>query len=92
MKQLEKEFIGKGQVKGFMFTQIKQNNYGYIYRIEADKLTHYEVFTHKPNKRFNCVSYPTNHAFGIWAWTYRDLEKAEERFNDITQKRGVGNA
>jgi len=91
MKQLEKSFIGRGQVKGFMFTQIKQNKYGYIYRIEADTLTHYEVFMHKPNTRFKCVSYPSNNAFGIWAWTYRDLERAEAKFDEITNKGEVLN-
>ena len=26
MKELEKEFIGKGQVKGFLFTKLKKLN------------------------------------------------------------------
>ena len=84
--ELKKEFIGKGQVRGFMFTQIEKSNKAYIYRIEADKLTHYEVFTHKWNNRFNCVSYPTNNAFGVWAWTYRNLDKAMDKFNELNER------
>jgi len=78
MKQLEEKFIGKGQVKGFKFTQIKKTKYGYIYLVEDCKYSHYEVFKHKENKRFECVSYPSNKSFGIWAFTTKDINRAND--------------
>ena len=91
MKQLEKNFIGRGQVKGFMFTQIKKSNHGYIYMVEADGLIHYEVLEHRTNTRFNCVSYPSDKAFGIWAWTFRCLGKADDKLEEINQKGEAAN-
>jgi len=84
MKQLEKEFIGKGQVKGFKFTQIKKNNKAYIYKVQDTGILRYEVFKHKENTRFECVSYPTNKSFGIWAFTTSCLDRANVIFNDLS--------
>lgn len=83
MRQLKTEFIGKGQVKGFKFTQVEKSLNAYLYKVESDGLEHYEVFYHKENDRFNCVSYPSNQAFGIWAWTYKNLETAQNKFEDL---------
>ena len=33
MKELEIEFVGRGQVKGFLLTQVKKTEYGYIYKV-----------------------------------------------------------
>ncbi len=85
MRELKKEFIGRGQVKGFRFTQIKQNQYGFLYQISDDINTWYEVFHKKENSRYNCMSYPSNKAFGVWAWTYHTLCKAESKFTEITE-------
>lgn len=83
MKQLETEFIGRGQVKGFIFTQIKKNNAGYIYKVDIGNSYHFEVFKHKENDKFNCVSYPSDKSFGIWAWTYKSLEQAYNKLEDL---------
>lgn len=84
MKQLEKSFIGKGQVRGFKFTQIKKNDKAYIYKVTDKSIKHYEVFKHKENIRFGCVSYPSNKSFGIWAFTTPCLERANIIFNDLS--------
>ena len=84
MKQLKENFTGKGQVKGFTFTQIKKNEHAYIYEVNTGNSIHYEVFKHKENTQFNCVSYPSNKAFGIWAWTCGNLEKANQFFEEIS--------
>lgn len=89
MKQLEKEFIGRGQVKGFRFTQIKQNCHAYLYEVSDKINTWYEVFYKKENNLYNCVSYPSNKAFGVWAWTYHTIEKAEDRFLYITDSKSL---
>jgi len=85
MKELELEFTGKGQVRGFKFTQLKKNKKAYLYRVDTGHLIMYEVFHRKENTRFNCISYPSNKAFGIWAWTYKNLYSAEEIFKLITE-------
>jgi hypothetical protein len=84
MKELECEFTGKGQVKGFLFTQLKSNHNAYLYEVKDGKLTHYEVFKRKENIRFNCVSYPKNNSFGVWAFTTRDYNRALQIFVDLS--------
>lgn len=91
MRELQEEFIGKGQVKGFTFTQIKKSEHGYIYEVNTKDNIHYEVFYHKENKLYECVSYPSNKAFGVWAWTCRALDIAEDILNNITLRKGVNN-
>ena len=86
MRELKKEFIGKGQVRGFEFTQVKKTKNGFIYKVDTKNRIHYEVFHRKENNRFNCVSYPSNKAFGVWAWTCDTIEKAEDMFLGIELK------
>lgn len=56
MKQLESNFIGKGEVKGFEFTMVKKSDYAYLYMVENksfdsdNKDTYYEVFERKESK------------------------------------------
>lgn len=88
MKQLEKEFVGKGQVKGFLFTQIKNNGRAYIYEVKDGSFKHYEIFKHKENNRFGCVSYPKNNSFGIWAFTTKEICRAIEIFEDLSIEKG----
>jgi len=91
MKQLQETFKGRGQVKGFTFTQIKKSEYGYIYEVNTKDNIHYEVFYHKENTLYECVSYPSNKAFGVWAWTCRTKEIAEGILNDIILRKEVSN-
>lgn len=44
---------------------------------------HYEVFKRRENTMYNVVSYPTDKAFGIWAWTTESLDRAIEIFNEL---------
>jgi ribosomal protein S27E len=81
MKELQKEFIGRGEVKGFIFTQIKKSNNAYIYKVDCDGCEHYEVFKHKENTQFKCISYPKTGSFGLWAWTYKSFESALEKYD-----------
>jgi hypothetical protein len=71
MKELEKVIEGRGSVKGKSMKQLKSSNYAYLYECTGEDFnTHYEVFRRVENKRFNCVSYPGDEAFGKWAWTF----------------------
>ena len=83
IKELKKEFLGIGEVKGYKFTQISQTSRALIYEVSFGEGKHYEVFKKRINSRFGCVSYPSRKGFGIWAWTYNELEEAIEKFNQL---------
>lgn len=85
MKQLEKEFTGRGQVKDFEFKQMIETNLGFIYEVNTGVSKYYEVFKRKENTLYNCISYPSNKAFGIWAWTCFDLGKAAARLESFKE-------
>ena len=76
MKELQETFTGKGQVRGFKFTQIKKTQYAYLYRVDTGVSKHYEIFERKENTQFNCISYPSNKSFGVWAKTTSDYNCA----------------
>lgn len=75
MKPLPKEL----KKKGFTYRQVVKTPKGYIYSQThpSGTLIGYEVFLHKENTRHNCVSFPGDNAFGVWAWSVRTLEKAK---------------
>lgn len=85
MKELQESFIGRGQVKGFIFTQTNKSEKGFIYKVDTGSSVHYEVFKRKINNRFNCVSYPSDNAFGMWAWSCSTLERANEIFDQLNR-------
>lgn len=85
IKQLPHCFTGNGQVKGFNFTQISKTNSGYIWKVNTGDTIYYEVFKKRLNQRFNCISYPTNKAFDIWAWTTPNMDRAFEILNDLSR-------
>lgn len=87
MKELQKQFAGRGEVKGYTFNQITATPYGYIYEKTSEEGGNtFEVFKRKENAYYDCVSYPTSKAFGIWAWAVGTLEKAEEKLTEIMHK------
>ena len=85
--KLSKEFIGKGEVKGFHFYQLDRGKKSCVYEVCDDGHTHYEVFKIKvgkiPKSEQLYEQYPKANSFGIWAWTYRDYEKAFLKFKKI---------
>ena len=85
IKPLQKKFAGKGEAKGYDFLQIRQADKAFIYEVSSGNRKHYEVFKKIVNRRYACVSYPTAMGFGIWAWTYMTLEKAEKKFKTISE-------
>lgn len=81
MKLLEKEFIGKGEVGGFIFKMENSNDKSYLFKvIDQNGHTHYEVFEHKVNTRYNTVTYPSSKAFGTWAFSFLNPQKAYDKF------------
>lgn len=86
MRELDIQFTGRGEVKGFLFQQVKRSNHGYIYEVlTPEGAKWYEVFKRKENALFAVVSYPTSKGFGIWAWTYRKQADAEKRLIKINE-------
>ena len=85
MKELKNEFVGIGEVKGFIFKQLHANGYVYLYEVTNpnDVKPHYEVFERVENIVFNCVSYPKSKSFGIWAWCISDYDKAVKKYEEI---------
>ena len=85
MKELKEYFSGRGQVKGYVFNQISQTKHGFVYEVRGDNTIHYEVFKRTINTMYDCVSYPSDKAFGVWAWTCLTLERANEKFNELNE-------
>jgi len=74
MKELDKEI----KRRGFIYIQELATTSGYVYRQVLNGVTvGFEVFLRKENKQYNCVSFPGDNAFGVWAWSCRTLELAK---------------
>lgn len=90
MKELEKEFTGKGEVKGIEFSQIHVTEHAYLYKCVNNGITHYEVFKRRENKLYGTVSYPSAKSFGLWAWTFGNYDGALKCFNELNKvEKGV---
>lgn len=85
--KLPEDFIGKGEVKGFQFHQLKRGNNAFLYEVMTEGRSHYEVFKFRvvftPKTKIPHEGYPKANSFGIWAWTYNQLEKALVKFYTI---------
>jgi hypothetical protein len=84
IKPLEQTFIGKGEVKGLVFTQIAKSSQAYLYEVKSNDSQYYEVFLRKIDTRFNSEYYPKAKSFGKIAWTLIDLESATIKFKQIS--------
>ncbi len=84
--ELPLEFLGRGEVKGYNFKQIRSSQFAYIYEVLATNgCKWYEVFTKRVNTRYGVISYPGSKQFGINAWTCKTFERAEERYNQLNR-------
>ena len=96
VKDLEDEFIGTGDVKGFKFVKLDSTDKGFLYSADpGEGNIHYEVFVKKllpvcidfenrvySDTDFKCV-YPKSEDFGKWAWCIVDYNKAVEKFKSL---------
>lgn len=86
---LKEKIAGTGSVKGYEFRLVKlaynnSNKPVFIYQqwcSERDKHASYEVFM--PRMRGGKYIYPGSSEWGIRAWTFLSLEKAEKRFQKL---------
>ena len=95
MKRLREEFIGRGEVKGFYFQQLLANEKCFLYKVTQPDVPkpHYEVFHRrvttahpKADSDERVEAYPKSNAFGLWAWTFPNEEKAMEKFNELESR------
>lgn len=70
----------------WLITQISKTDWGFIYEVEQGEYKHYEVFKKLLNHRFGTVSYPTDKAFGVWAWTCMTFENAKCKLIELGTK------
>jgi hypothetical protein len=88
--ELPTSFIGRGEVKGYQFNQVRRSNEAYIFEVyDTFGNRWYEVFKRVIDTRFNKIAYPKSKSFGISAWTAKTLPIAEERFQLIATKKLV---
>lgn len=83
IKFLPVNFTGRGEVRGFKFTQLRKTNRAFMYEIDTGDQIHYECFKRLINKRYSCESYPGSKSFGITAFTFMKVESAIEKFNQL---------
>ncbi|MBU0476141.1 MAG: hypothetical protein KKF62_18495 [Bacteroidetes bacterium] len=95
-KELNQEFDGIGEVRGYLFKQILKKPKAYLYEVtnqETDQ-KHYEIFKRTISKLYDfgakerieekAVVYPKSKSFGIWAWTSKDFIKAVDIYESLT--------
>ena len=75
---LKKHFIGKGEVKGFIFQQVYRDSQWYIYQVNSDW---YEVFLRRTLNGKEI--YPRSRQFGKTAWYLTSLDKALSKIIDF---------
>jgi hypothetical protein len=85
---LRTEFKGRGEVKGFIFTQLQACDKAYLYKVtDKNNDYHFEVFAHKINNspilERPQVSYPSSRAFGVWAWHHGGIESAYNKYMEL---------
>ena len=85
LKDLPLEFIGRGEVKGQLFTQMAASDLAYIYRVsDVNGVVWHEVFKKKVNARFATIVYPKAKSFGLSAWTKQSEAEAFDLFSKIS--------
>ena len=83
---LSKQFIGKGEVKGFSFKQLFFENGVYLYEVSNEGQVWYEVFEHRINTQFGNVIYPSSKVFGVWAYSTVDFNRAKSIMKELQNR------
>lgn len=100
VEKIPSEFTGIGEVDGFTFTKLHENEFAYIYQVSFnDEFAIYEVFRKKvvaksidfKNKIFSETDfkevYPKSKNFGDWAKCTPSLELALKYFKNYSYER-----
>lgn len=81
--ELTQKIIGKGEVKGYVFSKEKQSHKAYLFKVNTGTSIYYEVFKRKAKTNSIRDCFPTSKAFGTWAWTFTSYDKAIVKFNRL---------
>ena len=97
--KLEKDFTKRkyeGWTKPVRFIRLEETETAYLYKREVGGYVDYEVFKKKIVNKTARVdgkivkldikkeSYPKANAFGFWAWSFMDIDKAYSKLREIT--------
>lgn len=90
IKKLKDSFEGRGEVKGFTFKKVYEDDLWYIFKVDK---SHFEVFLKRVNQHFitknHHEQYPTANAFGIWAWTFKSIEECHKKIKDYNENSNI---
>ena len=94
--KLERSFDGKGEVKGDVFECVDERPSGYMFKRTSEHGdVCYEVFAKKTvpvcldfdNRVYSDTEfkevYPKSKDFGVWAWCFRDHDKAVKKLETL---------
>lgn len=97
--KLEKDFTKnryEGWSKPVHFIQLEETETAYLYKREiGEKYVDYEVFLKKVVNKTTRIdgktvmleqkkeSYPRANAFGKWAWSFKDINRAYKKLREI---------
>jgi hypothetical protein len=85
-KELPKEFIGRGEVKGFRFRQLERTEEAFLYEVtKPGDIIHYEVVFPMWDHRLNRWLYPKSKSWGNFGWKSTNYERAKKRLLDTTE-------
>lgn len=88
IKKLKPTFVGRGEVKGFVFNQIDRTDKFAIYEVDTGLSKHYEVFRiykiSYGNEELERETYPGSNSFGLYGWCYNSLKPALNKYKTLT--------
>ena len=77
---------------GFEYTNILRGKRSFVFKQSyTPNTTYFEVFKRRVNREFTIngvtipesEAFPTDNAFGVWAWSYRSYDKALKKYNEL---------
>jgi hypothetical protein len=83
-RELQKNFIGLGGMKGFVSQQLFSTSKGYLYQVMKNgKLIRFDVFERKADSETQMLNYPTLKDLGKWAWRYDTSREAVKKLIEL---------
>ena len=76
----------------FVYTNVCRGKRSFVFEQHVPpNLRYYEVFRRRVNKEFeiggNIIpeseAFPSDNSFGVWAWSFRSLDKAMEKYKEL---------
>ncbi len=95
IKNLNKSFLGKGNMRSWIFSRILVSDTAYVYLLRSEnEEQHWEVvkrkvFTKYKHSKKGIVAvrfekYPETKDFGVYGWCMDNYKSAEAKFNKLS--------